>query len=85
MTNQRKHGTKPIKYIDVCEECYRMEKQIDHIEARGSKFCARRTLWSSPVMRADADILLDQCPMTGAGGIKCSMKKKTAELRCSFR
>jgi len=32
-----------------------------------------------------ADILLDQCPMTGAGGIKCSMKKKTVDLRCSFR
>lgn len=62
-----------------------MEKQIDHIEARGSKFCARRTFWSYPMMHADADVLLDQCPMTGAGGIKCSMKKKAAELRCSFR
>jgi hypothetical protein len=48
MTNQKKHGSKkePIKYIDVCEECYRIEKKIDHIEARGSKFCPRRALSS---------------------------------------
>ncbi|KAH8762768.1 hypothetical protein F5882DRAFT_415590 [Hyaloscypha sp. PMI_1271] len=69
MTNQKKHGSKkePIKYIDVCEECYRMEKKIDHIEARGSKFCPRH-----------------QCPVTGASGIKCSIKKKSPEELCSF-
>ena len=46
MTNPKKHSSKPIKYIDVCEDCYRIEKITDHIEARGSKFCPRRT--SSP-------------------------------------
>lgn len=46
MTNHKKHGSKkePIKYIDVCEECYNMERRIDHIEARGSKFCPKRAL-----------------------------------------
>ncbi len=53
MTNYKKHGSKkePIKYIDVCEECYMMEKKVDHIEARGSKFCPKRTLDTSQCMQ----------------------------------
>lgn len=69
----------------MCEECYRMENKIDHIEARGSKFCTKRMLTSYPLMSTDADVSLDQCPVTGTGGIKCSMKKKAAEAWCSFR
>lgn len=57
MTNQKKHGSKPIKYIDVCEDCYRMEKKIDHIEARGSKFCTKRKLSSRPLVRPDIDAM----------------------------
>ncbi|KAN0104239.1 hypothetical protein V8E51_009984 [Hyaloscypha variabilis] len=69
MTNYKKHGSKkePIRYIDVCEECYMMEKKVDHIEARGSKFCPKH-----------------QCPVIGASGIKCSIKKKSQDERCSF-
>jgi hypothetical protein len=87
MTNQKKHGSKkePIKYIDVCEECYRMEKKIDHIEARGSKFCPRRNVVVPLADLFDVDVVADQCPVTGASGIKCSIKKKSPEELCSFR
>lgn len=67
MTNQKRYNSKSVKYIDVCEECYRIEKKIDHIEARGSKFCTKH-----------------QCPVTGASGIKCSIRKKPQDERCSF-
>jgi hypothetical protein len=69
----------------VCEDCYRIEKRIDHIEARGSKFCTKRTLPPCSLIHADTDVDADQCPATAASGIKCSIRKKVSEERCSFR
>lgn len=38
-----------------------------------------------PMLGVDVDVCLDQCPVTGSAGIKCGIRKKSLDDRCSFR